>query len=233
MQRITMIAGIVLASLVTCQSLIGQSTHGKKGQPRTGIEDIKKRPDLGVDYARVANFKLASRKTTYRVGEMISIDLAIMNTSDSPVFFHELNRPSVALEARDQGGTVVLINDYTTALEATSLESYRETKPSHLVLASFQLLAGCTSDVDAFLEHKYKLSLEDFQSGEAGYFRRLFEDALFVNWGQACFASKKPGKYAITAEQSNDAVLVSPQKPKMKTAVGTIRSTPLTITITD
>lgn len=86
MRRITVMASIVLASLVTSQSLIGQSTRGKKAQPSAGLEDIKKRPDLGVDYARVAKFKLASRKTTYRVGEMMSIDLAIMNASSTAVF---------------------------------------------------------------------------------------------------------------------------------------------------
>ena len=233
MRRIITIAGTVLASLLICQSLTGQSTQRKKAQPRELIEDLKRRPDLGADYSRVAKFKLGSRKSTYHIGELISIDLAIINLSDTPVFFHDLSRPLLELNARDEKGVDVLINDYTTALEATSPKAYRQIDPGHLVFASFQLVAGCTNDLYTFLEEMHKLDIEQFGRGEAAYFKGLFERDLFVNWGQACFAVKKPGKYTMTAEQSNDTVLVSPGRLKVKTAVGTLRSSPLTLTIVE
>ena len=90
MRRVITIVGAVLTSLLTCQSFIARSPHRQTAPPRQHVEDLKKRPDLGVDYSQVANLKLASRKTSYRVGEMISIDIAIINSSDAPVFFHKL-----------------------------------------------------------------------------------------------------------------------------------------------
>jgi len=83
---------------------------------------------------------------------MISLDLAINNVSDRAVLLHVLSRPLLELNARDEKGAAVSINDYTTALEATSLKTYRQIEPSHVMLASFELLAGCTNEVHAFLE---------------------------------------------------------------------------------
>lgn len=99
---------------------------------------------------------------------------------------------------------------------------------------SFQLLVGCDgADLKARFQAIEKLQEEEHHGGERIFFKGLFDRDLFVNWGQACFAVKNPGRYVITAAQSNDTVLVSSDRPKVKTAVGRIRSTPLTITITD
>lgn len=224
---------IVLAGSVTSQKLTGKSRQKGSDSSRESVEDLKKRPDLGVDYARVARFKLGTRKTTYHVGEMIGIDLAIINISDTPVFFHGLNRPTLQLDARDDKGLQVSINQHTTALEATSPKSYAQIEQGHLLVASFQLLAGCTRDLDTFLDQKNKIIQEEFGRGEPAYFKRLFQDSLFVDWRTACLSVKIPGKYTILAQQTNDTVLISPVTPKVRTATGTIRSTPLTLTITE
>jgi hypothetical protein len=232
MRRIRIIASIALASLMTCQSLIGQSTRGKKAQPRTGLDDKKKRPDLGVEYAQLAKFKLGTRKTEYHIGEMISIDLAAMNVSNAPVFLHKLNRPSLELKAQDAKGASVSIDEYHTVLEGVAPTSYQRVEPGHVLSGSFQLLAGCgDGNLKAYFQATERLQEEENRGGERAFFKGLFERDLFVNWGQACLAINKPGKYTITAQQSNDTVLVSPDRTKVKTAVGTIRSTSLTISI--
>jgi hypothetical protein len=231
MQRMIIATSMMVASLATSQWLMGQSRQKQSASPGEYIEDIKKRPDLGAGYARIAKFKLGSRKTTYRIGEIISIDLAIINISDTPLFFHELSRPGLELDAHDEKGSQVSINPYTTALEGTSPQSYLQIEPGHLMVASFQLLAGCTGDLAAFLDQKYKVTLEEFGRREPVYFKRVFDDSLFVNWGQACFDVKTRGRYTIKAEQTNDTLLVSPKTPKVRTAVGTIHSSSLTLTI--
>jgi len=80
------------------------------------------------------------------------------------------------------------------------------------------------------LRDRSNLEHEEF-GREAAFFKRPFERDLFVNWGQACLAAEKAGQYTIIAVQTNDTVLVSGTKSKVKTAVGRIRSTPLTIKI--
>ena len=234
MQRTTIITAIVLAGLMTCQSLTGQSTHRKKAQPGMGIEDLRKRPDLGVDYAKAVKFKSASRKTTYRVGEMMSIDLAFINVSEASVFLHKLDRPSLELTVQDANGRSVSINEYYTVLEGVAPESYQRIEAGYVLSESFQLLVGCDDgNLKAYFQAREKLQEEEHRGGERIFFKGLFDRDIFVNWGQACFAIKNPGKYTITAEQSNDTVVVSPDSPKVKTAVGRIRTTPFTITITE
>jgi|GEM_PF-6540286 len=117
------------------------------------------------------------------------------------------------------------------ALEATSPQSYRQIEPGDLLLGSFEMLAGCTPELDAFLEKKHKLNLEE--SSREAHSRRVFEDSAFVSWGRACFSIKKPGNYTIEAEQSNDTVVVSRTGSKVKTAVGRIQSSPLILRITE
>lgn len=233
MKRVSMIATVVIVGLIISQCLVAQTRPKRRASVREHVDEVKARPDLGIEYARVGKFKLGSRKTTYRVGEMVNLDLVVVNVSDTPVFFHKLSRPLLEFNANDENGQQILLNDYTTALEATSPQAYQRVEPGHLTFTSFQLLAGCTPELDAFLEQKNKLALEQHGRGEPAYFKGLFDRDLFVNWGQACLAIKKPGKYTITAEQFNDTVVVSSGGPRVKTAVATIRSTPLVITIID
>lgn len=233
MPRTMIVADILLVALASSYPLMAQSMR-RQAPAREYLEGVKKRPDLVVDYARVAKFKLASRKTTYRVGEMISIDLAIMNVSDAPVFFHKLGRPSLELRAQISNGASVSINTYYTVLEGTVPRSYQRVEPGHILSDTFQLLAGCDdSDLKAYFQETSKLQEEEHRGGERVFFKGLFERALFVNWGEACLAINSPGKYSIMAAQSNDSVLVSSNKRRVKTAVGTMHSSPLTLTITE
>jgi hypothetical protein len=234
MQRVTnMIICIVLTGSVTAQQLIRKSGQKQLASPRVSIEEVKKRPDLGVDYGRVSRFKLASRKATYRVGEMIGIDIAILNSSDAPFFIHKLERPTLELTAQDRNGAPVSINAYYTVLEGVAPDSYERVEPDRILSGTFYLLAGCDDGgLKAYFQARHNLEEEEHRGGgEAVFFKGLFERDLFVNWGEACLDIKKPGKYAIIAEQQNDAVVVSGSK--VRTAVGKIRSAPLTLTITD
>lgn len=234
-KRIATITSVVTISLVTSQLLVGQSRHQEEGpSTQQAVESLSARPDLGVDYARVAKFKLASRKALYRVGEMISLDLAVMNVSTEPVFFHELNRPTLEFKAQNEKKASVPINTFYTVLEGTAPTSYKQIEAGYFLSNSFELLAGCDdAGLRTFNRAKKQLEEQERVGGEAALFKGLFERDLFVNWGEACFAIEKPGKYTITAEQSNDTVIVLPRGPKVKTAVGTIRSTELVITITE
>jgi hypothetical protein len=51
--------------------------------------------------------------------------------------------------------------------------------------------------------------------------------------GDGYLDAKMPGTYTITAEYSNELVVVTPSKLDAKTAIGTLVSAPLTITITE
>src|ERR1043165_2440370 len=84
---------------------IGQTTRCKGVNDQWYISDTKERPKLAVDLTQVAKFKLSSRKAAYRFGELISLDMAMLNVSGEPLFF---DNPSASfqlmIEVRDEAG---------------------------------------------------------------------------------------------------------------------------------
>jgi len=224
---------VIMAMLLGAHQTVNSQTRRCQEPPaRRGTIDLKARPRLGVEYSSMATFKIASRKNTYHIGEMISVDLAILSTARAPVFMHKLLVPSITLNARnDRGGGEAGIRAYTTILEGIVPQAYELLQPSEIILGSFQLLAGCNVEgLSAFAQVRNKLN-EEVHQNQANYQKGLFERDLFVNWGDACLALQQPGSFTITVEQTNDHVIVSPCEPGIRTAVGTIRSNPLAITI--
>lgn len=211
----------------------GQSKRCVDPSARRGVGDPKARPQLGAEYSSAARFRIASRKTTYHIGEMISVDLAMLNTERAPTFFHKPLVPGITVTAQDEKGRMVNINSYATILEGVVPQSYVLLQRGEILLGSFQLLAGCNlGELSAFETARRKLNEEQRQN-PSNYQEGIFSRNLFVNWGDACLAFQQLGTFTITVEQTNDHVIVSPCEPNVKTAVGTIRSTQLTVTIVE
>lgn len=99
--------------------------------------------------------------------------------------------------------------------------SYRLIQPGRLITSSVQVLVGCD-------ERAYK-RFDRSNNRKSDY--QIFEENSFLNWGHACLNVKLPGTYTLSIEHENQFVIVSRSRPKMMTAVGTIRSTPLTINV--
>jgi hypothetical protein len=164
---------------------------------------------------------------------MISVDLAMLNTERAPIFFHKPLVPGITVTAQDEKGRMVNINSYVTILEGVVPQSYVLLQRGEILLGSFQLLAGCNlGELSAFETARRKLNEEQRQN-PSNYQEGIFSRNLFVNWGDACLAFQQLGTFTISVEQTNDHVIVSPCEPNVKTAVGTIRSTQLTVTIVE
>jgi hypothetical protein len=228
------VVAIIFGSQLLIASQVRRGGDTDESRYRS-LAEVKKYPTHGVEYLRVARFKLASRKKIYRVNEMIRIDLAMLNIADSPVFFTKLSGGgNLRLQAQDDKGAGVSINPYTTVLHGLALDQYLLLKPGEMVVGAYELLAGCNSEeYAAYWDDRTKLD-EDVHKGQFEvYDQGIFERDLFAYWGSACLRLERPGTYTFTAEMTNRHVIVSPREPNVKTAVGSIRSTPLTITITE
>lgn len=227
-----MITILITAALLCVQpGAVAQIRRCQDPSVQRGVDEVKARPKLGVEYAQVAMFKLASRKTTYRIGEMISLDLAILNAGEMPAFFHKLAGPTINLTARDEKGAVLQIVSGTIVLEGIVPQSYVLLRPNEVVMGSLQLLAGFNVEgLSAFGESRERFD-QDVHRGRVEYGKGLFDRNLFVNWGDASLRIDRPGTYVITATMVSENVITSRCEPKVRTAVGTIQSTPLTITI--
>jgi len=219
------IAVIQLAGILKVNSVAN-------AQAKDYVEDAKSHPRLVADYSHVTALRIASRKASYRMGEMITIDLALLNVADRAVFFHKLEIPSVELRARDEVGNNVRIIPPTTILEGITRESYSIVEPGEILVKSFVMIVRCVDkDQSDHYQAMQKLN-EDEREGRVQYQRGLFERNLFVNWGDGCIDVSRPGKYYVTAEVSNENVVLSKAKTQKKTAIGTLKSGPLAVTIT-
>jgi hypothetical protein len=176
-----------------------------------------------VDYGKVARFKLGTRKKEYRVGETVGIILAVFNTSDHPAFFLQPEWPHFKLKFG--AGQEHVVVPFIPGNSVISPENMTLLPPSHTLSGSMLFIAGCPSpNKDTEVREPLGDSVNDratFESGRLGIIER------------ACLAFSGPGDYTITAELDNPYVLEDSDNPSVKTAVGQIRSEPLTIRITD
>ena len=180
----------------------------------------EKRPELGLEYARAARFRLASRKTTYHLGEMMNVDSALLNISGRSAFFRQPKNSEFA--ARDRRGNEVGVTPYVTASSDITRKSFSLLQRDEILTNSTQLLVGCNERV--FKDVNAALMTDDD--------RILFDRNLFVNQGYGCINVKHAGTYSLVAEESNEYVVVSSGNNSTLTVVGGIQSNYLTITVT-
>lgn len=88
--RVTIILILSLATPLNVQRIAATPNNGFGHPSQRKIAEARTLPHMGVEHLRVTKLKLTSRKTAYRVGEMISLDVAIMNISDDPIFLDGL-----------------------------------------------------------------------------------------------------------------------------------------------
>jgi hypothetical protein len=90
-----------------------------------------------------------------------------------------------------------------------------------MITHTVHILIGC--DERALKNIKLMLDAKDD--------RNILDRNLFVSWGQGCLDAKRVGTYKVTAELTNEYVVVSSESGNLRTAVGSIKSDPLTIIV--
>jgi len=211
------IAGIWGFLVAQSQSTPKQTTQSSK--PSEPVVLREKRPELGVDYFSTAKFKLASRKKYYRIGELISLDTALINVSGKPVFLRELR--GVEFSATDNTGKEVDVVQYINVSSDITPDSFRLVQPGEMIQHTVHFLAGCNKQA---LEN-INLMLDTRDD------RKIFDQNLFVSWGQGCLDIRRSGSYTLSGKRTNEYVVVSSDSPNTQTAVGTVKSNALKITV--
>jgi len=197
------------------------------------VYTVKDRPEVGVPYSKVIQFKLGSRKSVYRQDETITLDLALLNTSGDPLFIQKPELPFLSFRVVRDGGSPVETHPYATVLGGVTPASFRYLAGSGLLTTSLHVLIGCNSKRLSEFQKAQREMVTQSHLDERLYDRLLFERDLFTSWGDGCLASIEPGTYTFSAEITNECVVKSDCEPLIKTAIGTIESQPLKIRIQD
>lgn len=216
---VNMVNVVLFFSLVCGLSLthLRISAQGLGFNPRHGVAKVESRPTLAVNYSSNVKFKLASRKAQYRVNELISLDVAMLNVYRDDLYFLRLER-FVNLKVSGENNIPVPIRPHGVLDFLASADNYELVKKEDYMSARILLTIGCEK--------------EDRQMSNPPLVVTLFENAAFVNRGRGCIDVVRPGRYLITATVENKLV-VSHRRQTNLTAVGRIESEPLEITVLD
>jgi hypothetical protein len=95
----------------------------QKPMQRPSVVLADQRPEYAVAFSNISVLKLASRKTTYRMGELLSLDAALINSSDKPIFLRELRH--LSFSARNSVGNKVDVGNYVEVSSDVSADSFQ------------------------------------------------------------------------------------------------------------
>jgi hypothetical protein len=184
-------------------------SQATSSQERTRLARFEDRPKLGVNISKVARLRMSVDKTVYRSGDVVKLELSQMNISSEPSYFLKLG--NVAVFSSDKLGNVTQGIPMTGVIEVMPVaQTYAALNPGEAFSSTRQLLPEC--DRPSFERTNAHLT-----PIEKGFF--------------LCLDLKRPGRYTIYCEITNWFVLVTPDMTIVRTAVGTLRSNPVTITV--
>jgi|SRR5581483_1683773 len=109
MKTVLVLGLMVTMSIFTHRSVLGQSNECREDETKRDLIGVEEHPPNAIDYSNVAAFKLISRKSSYRIDEMISIDMAILNRSNGPVFFSKFTGYNLTVTATNESGAEIRI----------------------------------------------------------------------------------------------------------------------------
>lgn len=180
----------------------------KETEETVKFDRFSNRPELGADFSNIAELKIFIRKDDYAFREMIILDVAMLTSPKVEYYFIDLF--GVEVRVKDKLGNDVSVYPFLI----TSRRFSPTILKGGLQSQSFYLIVGCQKE-------KYEIP-DDLEN--AGDKRVIFDNNLFMTFGDACLDFKKNGVYEIFAEISNDLVVVPKNQEIIKTAVGKIKS---------
>jgi len=205
-----LVAAIAIPLVVSHVRVVVPARSFTRPQKEARLARLENRPDLGVNMSRVARLRLSSERRVYRIGELVKLELALVNVSRHRTYFPQLGR--VEIFSSDKKGNRKQATAIALMTEVMPTpETYSMIEPGELHSASRQVLPTCNRQ--AFQQIRAELTTVE---------RNLL---LCVDIG-------RPGTYSITSELTNWFVVLSPDEQDLATAIGRLRSNALTIMIT-
>ena len=96
--------------------------------------------------------KALTRPRSYRIGDIVTIDVAVLNASERPLYVYEPRYGSVTVRILDKNGRSMSISDGFVKLRAYFPEAYTLVQPGGIAVRSVRLLIGCSATA-GYSEH--------------------------------------------------------------------------------
>jgi hypothetical protein len=174
------------------------------------LQSANENQDLQIQYSDAVTFKTISRKNTYRIGELISVDYGMLNITNEPISILSIENWT-DIKIRDENNGVIGIGGGSPPLYAPR---YQLVKIDGYIFSRKFYVIGCQKDGISFQN-----TTEKFR----------FENNYFAFEGRGCINIRVPGKYFISVYARNKAT--STKNRGVKVVVGKIESVPLEINV--
>jgi hypothetical protein len=206
-------------------TLYSQKNECLNASANRGLVELKRNPKKGIEFSSSVKFKIATRKTAYKVNEMIEINLAMLNISKDSIFIRNLD--NISLEIRDEHGNLMDFSPYEVNVITPT---FKLISPREIIIGRYSLFTNCFEEGLQKWQDTWDKVMKDIILQKKTIHELMFDNSLFVSWGDACLMQPKPGKYTISAKQKNVYYVVKSEcEPNVKTTTGEIISSPLTI----
>ncbi len=174
--------------------------------------------------------KIASRKVKYRVNDLISLDLALLNLSSEPLYALRPQNETVELSMHDSQGGKILTGRYEVNQLGYSTRLFSFLVPRNYSVGTINVLLGC--EIPSIYMKQFNEKKNTLVSNP-DYGRLLVAEGMFVSFGDFCADVKRPGSYSIKAElMASSRVVHFPNcKDGTRTLNAEIESKPFTIEV--
>ena len=177
--------------------------------------------------------RISSRKRTYRMGEMLTLDVAVRNVGDEPIFAGLVAKDDLSISVVYPDGKEAFLKPYVDSFRLWSVDDYIILEGGEMTIGSVDYLVGC-GDAEYKRTLNREADVHELSSTDpAKYWQAIFEEDLYASWGYGCLDVREPGKVTLVCERMCDRVLISSTRPRVRSAIGTIQSQPLTFEISD
>lgn len=180
------------------------------------VQNADSRRDLSLDISTIGELKAYLLKSTYHMHEIMLLDVASLARSDADVYFPaDLD---VTILVTGPGNKPVALNGYVYADFAKT--SFLRTR-SALVFRPFKIEIGCRDKV-------LNVPNQILNSPDLGV---VFENDLFQSIPDGCIDISTEQNLTLTVEIENNKVAVPKSGDPIKTATGSLKSKPLSLSI--
>jgi hypothetical protein len=216
MNKLNLILMFVVIFVTNSRSQIIFAPY-QKGEGNLKLVNKEKYVNNTVDLAKFGKLKITSRKTKYSFNEMMDLDVALWVKSDE-IYYIPINldikvKVKSSQESDIEAKPVMSVDFYS--------DKFLPSKDA-LVIRYFNILIGdYNSDLDKILN----------KGVESNENKDLFENNLFKNTLYSYIEIQKPEVIEITAELSNNLVVLSKKNSNKKTMTGNVTSNTLKIKV--
>jgi hypothetical protein len=221
MRNIRFAIHAVLVGSIVCLAV--QVSMAQRDIPSGQVRRAMPKDVRSIEISKALDVRLFLRKRVFRLEELVDLHLAVINKSTEPVFISRLDPIHDDLHVVDSTGSEYMVFRMSIDARSISTDNFELLKPGHYRSVTIHLLPTDGKQYAGTTEKRNEILFDDSLSYDVRD-RRIFDDGLFVGYGDARFMPSILGTYRVSVELENAFVVVQGKRRVPRTVTGSIVS---------